>query len=174
MRFIDEVRPAAALDCVQWQRNSKECVVHQSWVINESFSGPLIPLSHHNSTFFSTHLHPLNVLMSDAAAASLLNSPIKAQIRGWILHSDALRDTINKPEGEASRLKVGHPLCMIAADVAASRAAFSRTKNKALYKWTDSVWGKHTAISWPIPSATVCLCWRPGGVRMSTIISRWK
>lgn len=68
--------------------------------------------------------------MSDAAAASLLHSPIKAQVRGWILQSDALRDTINKPEGEASRLKVAHPLCMIAADVAASRAAFSRTKTR--------------------------------------------
>lgn len=146
MRFIDEVRPAAALDCVQWQRNSKECVVHQSWVINESFSGPLIPLSHHNSTFFSTHLHPLNVLMSDAAAASLLNSPIKAQIRGWILHSDALQDTINKPEGEASRLKVGHPLCMIAADVAASRAAFSRTKTR-LFTSERTAFGVNTQQS---------------------------
>lgn len=112
---------AAALDCAQRQKNSKECVVRQSWLINESSAGPLIPLSHHNSTFFSTHLHSLNVLMSAAAvAASLFNSPITAQMQGWVLHSDTLRETINKPEGEAWRLKVVHPLCVIAADVAAS------------------------------------------------------
>lgn len=140
------MRPAAALDCAQWQRSGKECVVHQSWVINESSSGPLIPLSHYNSTFFSTHLHSLNVLMSAAAAASLLNSPIKAQIRGWILHSDALRDKINRPEGEASHPKVAHPLCMIAANVAASRAAFGRMKTR-LFKSGRTAFGVKTQQS---------------------------
>lgn len=163
-RCIDEVR-AAALDCAQWQRNSKECVVRQSWLINESSSGPLIPLSHHNPTFFSTHLHSLNVLMSAAAlTASLMNSPLTTQIRGWVLRSDALQETINKPGGEAWRLS--EPVdkrTSTLRDCSWCRCLLSSIQldgNETLGKWTDSVWGKHTAINWPFASVTVLLCWQ--------------